>query len=205
MKMIIEDMKTRMLWAFALILVLTVACGDQKKEKAKDSAAAEMEETLSVREMDVPMEASKNLSETILANADYATLAKALKSAELLRPLETMDSITLFAPTNDAFSQLPEGLTSDLMSPAGAATLKNILKYHIVGGNHDRASLLSKLEQNDSLELNTLHGKALWISLENNEIVLRDKTDKTATVISFDMDVENGVMHSIDAVLMPDY
>ena len=198
-------MKTRMLWAFALIFVLTGACGDQKKEKAKESAAAEMEETLSVREMDVPMEASKNLSETILANADYATLAKALKSAELLRPLETMDSITLFAPTNDAFSQLPEGLTSDLMSPAGAATLKNILKYHIVGGNHDRASLLAKLEQNDSLELNTLHGKALWISLENNEIVLRDKTDKTATVISFDMDVENGVMHSIDAVLMPDY
>jgi uncharacterized surface protein with fasciclin (FAS1) repeats len=126
-----------------------------------------------------------------LANkAGLSTLATAIRATGLQRTLTVEGPFTVFAPTNEAFAALPEGTLEALLQDP--ETLTSILLYHVVAGE-------VKAEQVVNLtSAETLNGASVSIAVENGSVKVDD-----ATVIATDVDAANGVVHVIDAVLLP--
>ena len=147
-------------------------------------------------------------SKTIVANAmnsaDHTTLVTAVKAAGLVDTLNSKGPFTVFAPTNDAFAQLPAGTVEMLVKPENKATLSKILTYHVVAGKYD-SKVLAKLIQkgNGKARLKTVSGGTLIAMMDGSNIVLRDEKGGTATVTVADVYQSNGVIHVINSVLMP--
>src|SRR6266576_1830966 len=123
-------------------------------------------------------------SKTIVANAmnsaDHTTLVAAVKAAGLVDTLNSKGPFTVFAPTNDAFAQLPAGTVEMLVKPDNKATLTRILTYHVVAGKYD-SKVLAKLirKGNGKARLKTVSGGTLIAMMDGSNIVLRDKKGGT--------------------------
>ncbi len=133
----------------------------------------------------------KDIVETAAGAGHFATLAKALQTAGLAETLKGSGPFTVFAPTDEAFEQLPPGTLDSLMKDP--AKLKDLLLYHVVLGKV-MAKDLSALPS-----AKTLEGKELEISSEEGDIFIND-----ALVTQPDIEASNGVIHEVDTVLMPD-
>jgi uncharacterized surface protein with fasciclin (FAS1) repeats len=129
--------------------------------------------------------APKSIVEIALANPHLSTLVSALKSTNLVEALSGAGPITVFAPTNSAFSKLES-------IPDGDA-LKEVLFYHVVAGRFDSAALAGVSE------VTTLSGKKVQVSVHGKWIVLNGHV----FVIKADINASNGVIHVIDSVLIP--
>ena len=145
---------------------------------------------------------------TIVANAmnsaDHTTLVAAVKAAGLVDTLNGKGPFTVFAPTNDAFAQLPAGAVDMLLKPENKAMLAKVLTYHVVAGNWDSKGLAKLIKKgNGQARLRTVSGGTLTASMDGNNIVLRDEKGGTATVTIADVYQSNGVIHVVNAVLMP--
>lgn len=122
----------------------------------------------------------------------FDTLAAALQAAQLVDTLKGDGPFTVFAPTNEAFAALPEGTLASLLLPENKQNLTDILLYHVVG-----ASVLAedvvKLESAD-----TVLGQSVSIKVEDGKVYVND-----AQVMVTDIKTTNGVIHVIDAVILP--
>ncbi len=98
----------------------------------------------------------------------------------------------MLAPTDEAFAALPEGTVDSLLKPENKEKLKSILLYHVIDGKV-MADQVVTLEEAD-----TLQGSAVSISVDGDTVMVND-----ATVVKTDVEASNGVIHAIDAVLMP--
>lgn len=121
-----------------------------------------------------------------------STLVKAVKAADLVETLNSEGPFTVFAPTNDAFAALPEGTLASLLEEDNKEKLKKILTYHVVPGK----IMASDLKDGQWVE--TVQGTKLKISLSEEGAMVNN-----ASVIKADIEASNGVVHVIDAVLMP--
>ena len=122
----------------------------------------------------------------------FNTLVAAVQAAELVEVLQGEGPFTVFAPTDDAFAALPEGTVESLLLPENKETLISILLYHVVPG-----SVLAA----DVLELDsatTVQGASISITVDDGGVMIND-----ANVIQADVGASNGVIHIIDAVLLP--
>lgn len=147
-------------------------------------------------------------SKTIVANAansaDHTTLVAAVKAAGLVDTLNSAGPFTVFAPTNAAFAALPAGAVEGLLKPESKATLTKILTYHVVAGKWDAASILKAIKDNKgTYEIKTVAGGKLWAMLDGKNVVIKDEKGGKATVTIADVMQSNGVIHVINAVLMP--
>ncbi len=147
-------------------------------------------------------------SKTIVANAmnsaDHTTLVAAVKAAGLVDTLNGKGPFTVFAPTNDAFAQLPAGTVDTLLKPENKAMLTKVLTYHVVAGKWDAKALARLIKKgNGQARLKTVNGGTLTASMDGNSIVVRDEKGGTATVTIADVYQSNGVIHVVNAVLMP--
>ena len=147
-------------------------------------------------------------SKTIVANAmnsaDHTTLVAAVKAAGLVDTLNGKGPFTVFAPTNDAFAQLPAGTVDMLLKPENKEMLTKVLTYHVVAGSWDSKALAKLIKKgNGQARLKTVNGGTLTASMDGNNIVLRDEKGGTATVTIADVYQSNGVIHVVNAVLMP--
>ena len=133
-----------------------------------------------------------SVADLLTADPRFSTLVTALDSAGLMQDLRHEGPFTLFAPTDTAFSQLPQGTMEDLLQPANRNRLVAILSYHIVEGTH-RATDLQKVTS-----LSTIAGSNLPVGNTNRAV-----TVGTATVIQPNREAGNGMIHVLDAVLMP--
>jgi uncharacterized surface protein with fasciclin (FAS1) repeats len=131
-----------------------------------------------------------NLLETAVNAGNFNTLVEAAKAAQIIDTLQSPDFFTLFAPTDEAFAQLPEGTLDALLQDT--AKLKKIVSYHIAFGDV-RSDDLVQIE-----EAETLEGSVLAINSADGDIKVND-----AHVLKTDILADNGVIHVIDAVLMP--
>jgi uncharacterized surface protein with fasciclin (FAS1) repeats len=134
---------------------------------------------------------SKNIVETAVAAGNFNTLAKALTEAGLVEELQKEGPFTVFAPTDEAFSKLPEGTLENLLKDKEA--LKKVLLYHVVSGKvmaSDVANLQSAA---------TLEGNDVKITINDGNVMINN-----AKVIKADVVASNGVIHVIDTVLIPD-
>ena len=134
----------------------------------------------------------KDIVETTVAAGSFKTLAAALGAAGLVDTLKGSGPFTVFAPTDEAFAKLPAGTVEMLLKPENKAKLVDILTYHVVAGDvpAEAAMKLTKATALDKKEL----------ALEVKDGALYINKSK---VVTADVKCSNGVIHIIDAVLMP--
>jgi uncharacterized surface protein with fasciclin (FAS1) repeats len=148
---------------------------------------------------------TKNIIENAVNSADHTTLVAAVKAAGLVPTLEGTGPFTVFAPTNEAFNQLPAGAVDTLLKPENKATLTKVLTYHVVAGRLTAHDLMRMIKEgNGTAQLTTVEGGKLWVTLHDGKhIELKDEKGGTAMVTIADVFQSNGVIHVIDAVFMP--
>ena len=134
--------------------------------------------------------AEMNIVQTAINAGNFTTLTTALTEAGLVDALEGKGPFTVFAPTDDAFKKLPDGVLESLLQDKDA--LKNVLLYHVVAGD-----ITSKQIVNLS-EAMTLDGSDVKIKVDDGKVMVNN-----AQVIGADVMASNGVIHVIDTVLIP--
>ena len=147
---------------------------------------------------------TKNIIQNAVNSADHTTLVAAVKAAGLVETLEGAGPFTVFAPTNEAFAKLPAGTVDTLLKPENKATLTKVLTYHVVVGRVSASDLKKQIKAgNGTAELTTVEGGKLWATEEGNRIMLKDEKGGTTWVTIPNVFQSNGVIHVVDAVLMP--
>jgi uncharacterized surface protein with fasciclin (FAS1) repeats len=147
---------------------------------------------------------SKTIVENAVNSADHTTLVAAVKAAGLVETLQGKGPFTVFAPTNSAFNLLPAGTVETLVKPENKAKLTTILTYHVIAGRLDSKDLAKKIKNGKGkTELMTVEGSKLWVMAKGNQLWLKDEKGGMAKITIKDVYQSNGVIHSIDHVLMP--
>lgn len=136
-------------------------------------------------------EGPANIVEVAQSNDDFSTLVSAVTDAGLATTLQSNGPFTVFAPTNEAFEALPEGLMESLSNEQ----LTEILSYHVVAGP---AVMAGDLQAEQSVE--PLAGGELFVTVANSDVMVNDN----ASVVTADIEASNGVIHAIDQVVLPD-
>jgi uncharacterized surface protein with fasciclin (FAS1) repeats len=150
-------------------------------------------------------EARGTIGDALAGSADHSSLVQALRSSGLIDTLGGAGPYTVFAPTNAAFEAIPEDARRSLMAPEQRERLTELLSYHIVSGTVTAEDLGRAIDrgQGGRAELATVTGENLGVSRDGNAIVVSDAAGGRARVTRADQNSSNGVVHSIDAVLMP--
>jgi transforming growth factor-beta-induced protein len=145
-------------------------------------------------ETDAPVEEEAaevgTIVDVAVANGSFGTLVAAVIAADLAETLSGEGPFTVFAPTDDAFAALPEGLVAALLLPENKDTLVKILTYHVVSGEVFAADIADG-------DVATVEGQTVALSTADGVTV------NGANVIIADVPASNGVIHAIDAVLLP--
>jgi uncharacterized surface protein with fasciclin (FAS1) repeats len=147
---------------------------------------------------------TKNIVENAVNSKDHTTLVAAVKAAGLVETLQSAGPFTVFAPVNSAFDALPAGTVEMLLKPENKATLTKILTYHVVAGKWDSKSIARAIKDgNGKAMLKTVSGGTLTAWMDGKDLILSDEKGGKAKVTISDVRQSNGVIHVIDAVLMP--
>jgi uncharacterized surface protein with fasciclin (FAS1) repeats len=184
--------------------LLVAACSDDADDETTETTA-EVEETETTAEEEMESEegmeeeAGDDIVDTAIAAGDFTTLVAALEAAGLDETLRGDGPFTVFAPTDDAFAALPEGTVDTLLAdPEGDLT--DILTYHVVEG----AVFAEDVVGLDGQEVTTVNGAAFTVNVgDDGSVSLTDGAGNTVNVVTTDIETSNGVIHVIDAVLLP--
>ena len=133
-----------------------------------------------------------DIVDTAIKAGSFNTLVAAVQAAELVETLKSKGPFTVFAPTDEAFSQLDKATLESLLKPENKDQLVAILTYHVVAGK------VMSTDITDNMQPSTVNGSTINIKLSNGKVMIND-----ATVITADVDTDNGVIHVIDKVLIP--
>ncbi|NOH11852.1 MAG: fasciclin domain-containing protein [Chloroflexi bacterium] len=175
-----------LLLVFALILA---ACGSAPATEAPVAEEPAVEE----EPMEEPMEEEMaSIVDIAVGDERFSTLVTALTEAGLVEALQGEGPFTVFAPTDDAFAALPEGALEGLLADTDA--LSNVLLYHVVEGKVLAADVVGL----DGVDVETLSGDTVAVSVDGDSVQIND-----SNVIITDIEASNGVIHVIDAVLLP--
>jgi uncharacterized surface protein with fasciclin (FAS1) repeats len=134
----------------------------------------------------------KDIVDTAVAAGSFTTLAKALKAADLVATLKGHGPFTVFAPTDEAFAKLPAGTLDALLKPENKEKLRRVLTYHVVPG---------KVTSTDVVKLQAakaVSGDTIAIKVNDGKVHVDG-----ASVTKTDIQASNGVIHVIDAVILP--
>ncbi len=152
-----------------------------------------------------PMFQSMTIVENAVNSADHTTLVAAVKAADLVDTLNSDGPFTVFAPVNSAFDALPDGTVESLLKPENKMALSGVLTYHVVPGNLTFVKLRNSIEDNGGqVKLATAAGGTLIAEMNGrNNIIIKDEMGGVANITIYDVLQSNGVIHSIDKVLLP--
>jgi len=194
--------RTTLAAAVAVTALTLAACGDSSDDTPTETAETTSEETVA-EETEGGMEEEEGGMEEeaeevgvgtivdVASNTDgLSTLAAAVGAAELVDTLNGEGPFTVFAPTDDAFEALPPGVLDALLLPENQETLAKILTYHVVPGSVMAADVPDG-------EVATVEGQTVTLSTADGVTV------NGATVTQADVIADNGVIHVIDAVILP--
>ncbi|MBE7433727.1 MAG: fasciclin domain-containing protein [Anaerolineales bacterium] len=136
---------------------------------------------------------SNTIVDVAVADGRFTTLVAAVQAAGLVETLSGEGPFTVFAPTDEAFAALPAGTVESLLLPENKQQLTDILTYHVVSGKVMAADVVNLTSAP------TVLGKDITITVKDGKVFLND----TVQVIITDVEASNGVIHVIDAVLLP--
>jgi uncharacterized surface protein with fasciclin (FAS1) repeats len=159
------------------LLAMSLFSGCQQDGKARSMGAAA---------------AKPDIVETAVAAGDFQTLVAAVQAADLVETLQSPGPYTVFAPTDEAFAKLPAGTVENLLKPENRQQLRSVLLYHVVPGKV-MASDVVKLDS-----ARTAQGSSLDIQTAGGSVMV-----DAANVVKTDIECSNGVIHVIDAVILP--
>jgi uncharacterized surface protein with fasciclin (FAS1) repeats len=134
----------------------------------------------------------KDVVKVAVGSKDHTTLVAALKQADLVTSLSNAGPFTVFAPVNEAFDKLPKGTVEGLMQDDKKAELQNILQYHVTLSAMKAESFM------DGQTLGMVNGDNVTVSVKDGKVTLNG----TAHIIA-SIPASNGMIHVIDAVLLP--
>ncbi len=140
----------------------------------------------------VILPSSDKIPATATKAGTFKTLLAAAQAAGLVEVLSGDKSLTVFAPTDEAFAKLPAGTVENLLKPENKAKLAAILKFHVVAGRMFSNDVLSKKE------LKTVQGGMLTATMKSGKATING-----AGLVATDIDAANGVIHVIDSVMLP--
>ena len=148
---------------------------------------------------------SKTIVENAVNSADHTTLVTAVKAAGLVDTLASKGPFTVFAPANSAFAMLPAGTVETLLKPENKDKLAGVLTYHVVAGRLTANDIRFWIKKGKgTAELKTVAGGKLWAMMNGpNNIILKDESGGMSNVTISDVMQSNGVIHSVDRVLLP--
>ncbi len=133
----------------------------------------------------------KNIVETAIEAGTFGTLVAAVKAADLVGTLSGPGPFTVFAPTEEAFKNLPEGTVDMLLKPENKDKLVSVLTYHVVSGKANAAAVTGQKE---------------WKTVEGSPVTITTGADvkiQNAKIIKTDIECSNGIIHVIDQVILP--
>ena len=136
----------------------------------------------------------KDIVDTATAGDNFKTWITAIKAADLVDTLKGEGPYTVLAPTDEAFAKLPEGTLDNLLKPENKEKLVAILKYHVIPGK----SLAADVLKLDGKEIKTVEGNSAKVAVKDGTVTIDG-----AKVVKTDIECSNGVIHEIDAVIMP--
>ncbi|MCH2490838.1 MAG: fasciclin domain-containing protein [Flavobacteriales bacterium] len=147
---------------------------------------------------------SKNIVANAVNSKDHTTLVAAVKAADLVETLQSEGPFTVFAPTNAAFDKLPDGTVATLLEPKNKSQLQTILTYHVVAGKFSATDIIDGISKGNGRTIfTTVSGDEITASLNGDMVVLTDENGNTSTVTIADVNQSNGVIHVVDAVILP--
>ena len=170
--------------AVAALVLTGCAPADEVAEPADTMEEAQVDGTMTE-------EALGNIVEVAVGAGTFTTLAAALGAADLVTTLQGEGPFTVFAPTDEAFAALPAGVLDALLLPENLAVLQSILTYHVVAGEVYAADVMTG-------DVTTVEGSTFAVDTSNGVVI-----NGTANVTATDIMASNGVIHVIDAVILP--
>jgi transforming growth factor-beta-induced protein len=187
-------MNTKFLFGLLVLTLVLVACAPQATPTAAPTAAP----TSMPEPTAAPTEAPAAQSIVDIASSDerFSTLVAAVQAAGLVDTLQGEGPFTVFAPTNDAFAALPAGTVDSLLLPENKQQLTDVLLYHVVPGQVMAADVAAL---NGKMADTALEGQQIAIKTDMGNVYLNDNVK----VVTTDIEAANGVIHVIDAVLLP--
>jgi len=138
--------------------------------------------------------ASKDIVDTAVGAGKFKTLVAAVKAAGLVETLKGKGPFTVLAPTDEAFAKLPEGTVESLLKPENKDKLIAILTYHVIPG----AAMAADVVKLDGKKVKTVEGSEIEVSVNDGKVMVNK-----ANVVKTDIKTSNGVIHVIDAVILP--
>ncbi len=173
---------------FASVLLLA-ACGNDDDDNGNGADTTEADAGMNGDDMDDDAETG-TIVDVAVGAGDFTTLVAAIEAAGLVDTLSGDGPFTVFAPTDAAFDALPEGTLDELLADPDA--LADILTYHVVAGEVYAADVV-ELESAE-----TVNGASVDITVDGDSVMVNG-----ANVVQTDIQASNGVIHVIDAVLIP--
>lgn len=147
--------------------------------------------------------AGPSIAAVATANGSFKTLVAALGAADLVGTFDAPGDYTVFAPTDAAFDALPEGTVNSLVTDQ-KEKLKGILGYHVIPARVTSTQLVEAIKANRNYyRLQTLTGQSLIATMQGGKVMLIDGNGNRSTVVITDVAASNGIIHAIDAVVMP--
>jgi len=146
---------------------------------------------------------SKTIVENAVNSADHTTLVAAVQAAGLVDALSSPGPFTVFAPVNGAFAALPAGTVDTLLKPENKEMLTKVLTAHVMAGDLKLADLRAKVGSDGYANLRTLSGDALSIRFRGDKAMIYSESRNIGSITIGDVDQSNGVIHVIDAVMVP--
>jgi len=134
----------------------------------------------------------KNIVELAVGTESLSTLVAAVQAGGLVETLQGDGPFTVFAPTNEAFAKLPEGVVENLLKPENKDALVAVLTYHVVAGK------VKSTDLSDGMKAETIEGSEITVGISYGKV----KIDN-AKVAAADIMASNGVVHVIDTVILP--
>lgn len=184
-------MKKILSFSFIFSVVIMMACSNAEGEANESQTDASA--TVGVGQSGVQDDVSqKDIVKVAAGSADHTTLVAAVKQADLVNSLSNAGPFTVFAPTNAAFDKLPAGTVDDLMKSENKEKLQDILQYHVSLGVFKPEML------QDGQSLGQANSGNITISNKDGKIMVNNSANIIATIPA-----SNGIIHVIDAVLLP--
>ena len=186
-------MKSIKVIVIATLLGGFISCNEQAADSTSSAPAAESQATTAGGQEAVVDDVSqKDIVKIAVGSKDHTTLVAALQQAEYVNDLSNAGPFTVFAPTNEAFAKIPKETLDNLMKPENKAQLQNILEYHVSVG-------VFKTEMmQDGQTINQANLNDITLSVKDGKVMVNNSANIIASVPA-----SNGIIHVIDAVLLP--
>ncbi|MFI8379848.1 fasciclin domain-containing protein [Leeuwenhoekiella sp. NPDC079379] len=197
-------MKKIFLSMAVLATLAFTSCKDNENKEADEAMTEEQMAMEAEATTEEEMPEQQTIATIAMGNENFTTLVTAIQAAELGETLNGAGPFTVFAPTNAAFDKLPAGTLEGLTKPENKEKLAGLLKYHVVSGEYMAADVVKAINDNNgSFVIKTVQGGELTATLDGENVIITDANGSKSKVVMADVDASNGVIHAIDAVVMP--